>query len=151
MTSNKIQELVYSRLGNKTRSGNIVIKPVFQEVGQQYANEIGGIFSLRMTRDPMHFGNPYSSDKKAVSTGCIQTKSVKESVLEYIAWVLGNRPDVDPARQDWIFKQLCDGSLKQKPIVYYRELKEPSHATALDFLINKFNMNLYIEVLRNGK
>lgn len=151
MPTHTIQELVYSHLGNKTRSGNIVIKPVFQEVGKAYADEIGGIFSLRMTRVPMHFGNPYSSDKTAVSNGCIQTQSVKESVLEYIAWVLGHRPDVEPERQAWIFNQLCDGSLKQKPIVYYKELKEPSHATALDFMINKFNMTRYIEVLRNGK
>ena len=29
--------------------------------------------------------------------------------------------------------------MKGKPILYYKELGEPSHATALDYLINKYN------------
>ena len=31
--------------------------------------------------------------------------------------------------------------LKGKPILYYKELGEPSHATALDYLINKYDWN----------
>jgi len=41
----------------------------------------------------------------------------------------------------WIRKQLESGKLKGKPILYYKELGEPSHATALDYLINKYDWN----------
>ncbi len=36
-------------------------------------------------------------------------------------------------------EQLQSGELKGKTIFYYKELGEPSHATALDYLINKYN------------
>ena len=42
-------------------------------------------------------------------------------------------------RKKWIRKQIESGELKGKPILYYKELGEPSHATALDYLINKYN------------
>jgi hypothetical protein len=44
-------------------------------------------------------------------------------------------------RKKWILAQLKSGNLKGKPIVYYKELGEPSHATALDYLINKYDWN----------
>ena len=44
-------------------------------------------------------------------------------------------------RANWIREQLKSGQLKGKPILYYKELGEPSHATALDYLINKYNWN----------
>lgn len=45
------------------------------------------------------------------------------------------------SRVQWIREQLQLGALRNKPILYYKELKEPSHATALDYLINKYNWN----------
>ena len=42
-------------------------------------------------------------------------------------------------KREWILEQLKSGELKNKPILYYKELGEPSHATALDYLINKYN------------
>jgi hypothetical protein len=42
-------------------------------------------------------------------------------------------------RKKWIIEQLKSGKLKGKPIFYYKDLGEPSHATALDYLINKYN------------
>lgn len=45
------------------------------------------------------------------------------------------------SRAQWIREQLKSGKLKDKPIVYYKELGEPSHATALDYLINKYDWN----------
>ena len=47
-----------------------------------------------------------------------------------------NNQQIQPERRDWIRKQLKSGELKDKPIFYYKELGEPSHATALDYLIN---------------
>lgn len=42
-------------------------------------------------------------------------------------------------RAEWIREQLKSGKLKGKPILYYKELFQPSHATALDYLINEYD------------
>lgn len=126
-------EEIYNMLGNKTQSANVVIEPVYQQAGVQYAKSIGGLFSLRLNNSDKHFGNPFSSDENLVKKdNLIQTKSIKESVERYIDWVINSKED----RAKWIREQLYSGKLKNKPIVYYKDLKEPSHATALDFLIN---------------
>ncbi len=41
------------------------------------------------------------------------------------------------SRLSWIRSVLRSGVLKGKPIVYHKELNQPSHANALDYLINK--------------
>jgi hypothetical protein len=56
---------------------------------------------------------------------------------KYIDWVLNSKD----ARAKWIREQLKSGNLKGKQILYYTELNEPSHATALDYLINKYDWN----------
>lgn len=45
------------------------------------------------------------------------------------------------SRAEWIREELKSGEHKGKPILYYKELGEPSHATALDYLINKHDWN----------
>jgi len=50
--------------------------------------------------------------------------------------------EVQPARRQWIRNQLKSGELKNKDILYYTELNEPSHATALDYLINKYDWDI---------
>ncbi len=42
-------------LSNKTKQGNIVIKSVYQREGVEYANSIGGIFSMRLNYTNKHF------------------------------------------------------------------------------------------------
>jgi hypothetical protein len=127
--------LIYSQLPIKTQSGNIVIKSVYQKAGVEYAKSIDGVFSLRVDGKNKHFGNPFSSDKKLVEKdGLIKTNSTKESVERYIDWVLNSQEE----RAQWIREVLKSGVLKNKPIVYYKELGEPSHANALDYLINKY-------------
>lgn len=49
--------------------------------------------------------------------------------------------------KDVIFKEI---SLKNKQILYYKDLGEPSHATALDFLINKYDWDQKEETEENG-
>ena len=46
--------------------------------------------------------------------------------------------ELNPKRREWIREQLKSGELKNKPVLYYKELGEPSHATALDYIINKY-------------
>ena len=130
---------IYSQLPTKTQSGNVVIKPIYQKAGVDYAKSIDGVFSLRVNELNKHFGNPFSSDKKLVEKDrLIQTNSTKESVERYIDWVLNSQEE----RAQWIREVLKSGVLKNKPIVYYKELGEPSHANALDYLINKYEFKV---------
>jgi len=145
---------IYSQLGNKTATDNVVLKSVYQKAGVAYAKSIDGVFSMRVNNSNTHFGNPFSSVPTEIAKGLIATKSTKESVKAYISWIFDNG-DVNNAfaekylnnldgtiynklneRKEWIQEQLKSGVLKDKAIVYYKELGEPSHATALDYLIN---------------
>lgn len=126
---------IYSFLGNRTKSENVIIHPVYQKSGVAYAKSIGGVFSMRISSLKNHFGNPFSSVKSEINKGLIETKSIRESVEKYIEWVLFSNNE----RAIWIRDVLKSGILKNKPIIYYKELGEPSHATALDYLINKYN------------
>jgi len=123
---------IYAQLGDKTVSRNVILKSVYQQAGINFAKSIGGIFSLRVNNSNKHFGNPFSSVPSEIAKGLIATKSTKESVEKYIGWVLFSNEE----RAKWIREQIKSGNLKNKPIIYYKELGEPSHATALDYLIN---------------
>lgn len=111
---------IYEKLPNKSITGNVTL------------DKSGAIYSLR-SNNKYHFGNPFSSTVK--NKGLIETKSVKESVIRYIDWVINSNDD----RANWIRQQIQIGKIKNKPIYYYKELYEASHATALDYLINKYN------------
>ena len=131
-------EDIYSKLGDSTVSKNVTLKNVFQKAGQTYAKENNAIFSLRVSGTDLHFGNPFSSIPAEISKGSIKTESTKESVLKYIEWILLEDTDIKPLQHAYIKKELASGRLKNKSIIYYKELKEPSHATALDYLINQY-------------
>ena len=148
ITSLKPNE-IYSQLGNKTKSENVVIKSWEELKDVTKAILPQGIVSTRIKRSNNHFGNPFTSDTRLQYL--IQTSSTKEAVEKYINWVLtgetgesvftGIQPEELDNQREWILEQLQSGELKGKPILYYKELKEPSHATALDYLINKYNWN----------
>lgn len=132
---------IYNKLGNKTKNNNIVINSVYQQTGVQYAESIGGVFSLRLKNTNNHFGNPFSSVESEIQEGLIKTNSTKESVERYIEWILSDDTIIKPEQHKFIREQLKSGTLKGKNIIYYKELGEPSHATALDYLINKYDWN----------
>lgn len=126
---------IYRKLGTKTKTDNIIIESVYGQNGVKRAREINGVFSLR-TDGRYHFGNPFSSDKRLVKRdGLVQSNSTKESVERYIDWVINSSDE----RAVWIRDTLKSGKLKGKPIIYYKELGEPSHANALDYLINQYD------------
>ena len=131
---------IYSKLGNKTASGNVVItkwgdlKDVTEPFLRAYGI-ISHVVSTRVKNSNEHFGNPFSHDPAGKAQGLIKTETVKEAVEKYIDWVLNSMD----SRAIWIREQLQSGALQGKPILYYTELGEPSHATALDYLINKYN------------
>lgn len=126
---------IYRKLGTKTKTDNIIIESVYGQNGVKRAREINGVFSLR-TDGKYHFGNPFSSDKHLVERdGLTLTNSTKESVERYIEWVINSSDE----RAVWIREILKSGKLKGKSIIYYKELGEPSHANALDYLINQYD------------
>jgi len=137
---------IYSQLGNKTQSKNVVIKSwnELKDATKPITQE--GIVSTRIKMSGYHFGNPFTPDTRLQNL--IQVKSTKEAVKRYINWVItgetneyiftGIQPEELDNQREWILEQLKSGELKNKPILYYKELGEPSHATALDYLINKY-------------
>lgn len=83
------------------------------------AEKIGGIDMLRHPdANGMHFGNPFSHNKKL--TGVILTNTVKEAVEAFEKWL--RKEDylhVQTERRDWILSKLESGELIGKPLVYY--------------------------------
>ena len=181
--SNNPAEQIYSQLGDKTQSENVVIKHWNELKDTTKAiTDNGNVISTRIKNTNEHFGNPFSHDPVGKAQGLIKTETVKEAVEKYIEWLTTDKYDFDHPlktmedtefnsfhqqimkmsgstnkntqeqfslnllldllnRKKWIRKQIESGELKGKPILYYKELGEPSHATALDYLINKYDWN----------
>jgi hypothetical protein len=60
------------------------------------------------------------------------------AVKEFIAWMIGEKhTDKLQAYRQAIINKIPE--LKGKTILYYKDLGRPSHATALDYLINTYN------------
>jgi len=139
-------EEIYTQLGNKTKSENVVIKPWGELKDATRPITPEGIVSTRIKTTDYNFGNIFSHQ---FSGNLIKTKTVKEAVERYINWVItgetgeyvftGIQPEEIEEKRNWLLEQLKSGELKGKPILYYKELGEPSHATALDYLINKYD------------
>lgn len=129
---------IYRKLGNQTKSENVIIVSVFQQEGLKYANSINGVFSLRLNNTHEHYGNPFSNVKKEILKGLIPTKTTRESVERYIEWLLSKETNINTKQHKFILDNIKSGVLKNRPIIYYKELGEPSHATALDYIINKY-------------
>lgn len=126
---------VYAKLGNVTQSENVVIRSWGELKDATQAITDDGVVSTRIQNTDQHFGNIYSHEFS--SSNIIKTNTIREAVEKYVDWVVNS----NDKRAQWIREQLKSGKLKGKPIYYYKELGEPSHATALDFLINKYNWN----------
>jgi len=144
-TPGKVTEDVYSQLGNKTESPNLVISNIKTKDGKydraaniKEAQDNNRVYSME-TNSNLSFSNPWAHFKRGDT---IKTATTKEAVQNYIDWLTTDKfKDIKPERREWILNQLKSGSLKGKAIQYYTELNEPSHATALDYLINSYDWN----------
>lgn len=127
---------IYNQLPRKTKSNNVIIKPIYGVDGLRYSKSINGVFTLRLFHTKTNFGNPYSSELHVLDKNkdMIRANSTTESVCKYSTWVLYSSDE----RAQWIRSVLKSGVLKGKPLVYYKELGQPSHANALDYLINVY-------------
>ena len=126
---------IYNFLGTKTVNpgSRVKIVPVYGRQGVQRAKELGGIFSLRVSDMRTHLGNPYSSDARLVQKDSLSpVETARDAVIAYICWVLFSHSQRATTIRSWLHA----GILKDKPIIYYKELGEPSHATALEWLID---------------
>ena len=139
---------IYRLLGSKTKFGRVKLVP-WKELKDPvfYIKDGNSLVSTRIPNSPVHFGNPFSSDPRVLSKypKLIKTSSTKESVERYIDWILkgaiAGGKEVEPERRAFILESLKSGNLKNIPILYYTELGEPSHANALDYLINQYDWN----------
>lgn len=135
-TSAKDIEGYYNKLGDKTKSEHVSIAPwsKLKDLTAPFTNK-GNIVTTRLKGETKeNFGNTFTSDKKISdrNEGLELVESTKEAVKSYIKSILISN---DP-HYTWIREQIQSGKLKGKRIIYYTELNQPSHATALDWLIN---------------
>lgn len=133
-------EEIYDSLVKKDNPSHIVISNIRvndkynREANLKHAKENGYVYSMEMDNDMHSFSNPWAS---FVRKGTIKTPDTKTSVLNYIKWLTTDEfKDVKPERRKWILEQIKSGRLKGKSLQYYADLGEPSHADALDYLIN---------------
>lgn len=130
---------IYALLGPKTVNplgSNIILRQWYGLKGMNQAKAIGAVFTLRVPEARYHLGNPFSSNKKeAQKSGLCLTATVSDSVICYICWIIYAQNERAQKIREW----LSQGVLKGKQIVYYKELMQPSHATALEWLIYNWN------------
>jgi len=130
---------IYKNLGSKTQSPRVVITDWknLKNFSSPFDNN-GNIISTRLNGNPIEsFGNTFTPDQRLMRPGMTKVNSTREAVEKYINAVITSN---DPHYR-WIREQCQSGNLKGKTIFYYSELNEPSHATALDYLINDFDWN----------
>lgn len=106
---------------------------------------ITGVVSTIIKQNPQQsFGNTYSSQDNAVLNAKYpmnQTITTQQSVIKYIQSVINPESSNWPEHYRWIQEQIKSGNLKNLPIFHYADLGEPSHADALDYLINHYNFD----------
>jgi len=149
-----LESNIYTQLGNKTQSTNVKIEPWnnLKNMTEPYTyyedtkgvKHIVHIIATRIKNSNEHFGNPFTHDEKISSQNksLIKVSSVREAVEKYINWIISSQD----SRAMWIRNEIKSGKLQGLPILYYAELNEPSHATALDYLINKYDWSSNINI-----
>lgn len=128
-----VQKGYYEKLGNKTTSnfsgvpgaGVQIVSNPNEYLDAQRAGE--AVVAYKGASLPQSFENPFHVNTNATT---------KENVENFIQFVING----SSSQAKWIKEQILSGKFKGKPIYYgnTRAAKEgvPSHATALDWLIN---------------
>jgi len=147
-SSTLIQRSIYDNLGNKTQSENVILPKdlglIYKSNPNNFWTEIEpefrkkypkGLVAFRGKNSDFNIGNPFDW----------QDFGVGQATKMFIDWIVtGNNYDVpkatDELRKDYIEK--IKRSRKEK-ILYYAETGSPTHSTALDYLINKYNWTVF--------
>ena len=86
-------------------------------------------------------GNPFDWQ---IETGSSQEKGIK-STKKFIHWMITGdnmgEPNATSEYRQAIIDDIKSGKLKNRHIIYYQEKGYATHATALDYLINKYDWN----------
>ena len=164
-------ETIYSKLGNKTQSKMVEIpgkgdladvtydaKTFWSEVVPEARDQFGDQLIIayrgkrtntfaqnykgRLKGDPaVTIGNPFDWQDE---TGTRDEQGIK-STKKFIHWMItGDNMGVAEATPEYrqaIIDDIKNGKLKGRPIIYYEEKGYATHATALDYLINKYDWN----------
>lgn len=157
-----LYESVLKRKTNNVMIINGINKTNFKSFMDEVEKSKGTrpIYSMRLDSEA-HFGNPFSpSDELVKKDDLIKTSNTKNAVSAYMRWLTSPNPMEDTVlhsliktkkdieklqkfeqRRKWILENIKSSKLSGRPILYYKDLGEPSHADALDFLINEYNWN----------
>ena len=174
--NNNQVNIIYSQLGNKTQSENIEIpsigrlsnvnynaKTFWSEVVPEAKAEFGDqiIIAYRgnktktftenfksngIVKRPVTIGNPFDWQNE---TGTRNEQGIK-STKRFIHWMItgdnmGNT-NATPEYRQIIIDNIKSGELKGRPIIYSQEKGYATHATALDYLINKYDWNNFNKI-----
>lgn len=102
---------------------DLKIKPVFSDAG---------VKTIRDFKTTEHFGNPFLSTRNFKDKGVGTDEEVAKMFSD---WLKGfSNKDVEPKRREWIIKQILDGNLDNKPLLYYTNTPV-NHAKELEKLI----------------
>ena len=156
-----VAEQIYSQLN--PNSENVVITAFGKDIDREsIIKKEGGtdvLYDWRAVNKNKHFGNPFTSVQSIFDkhpNDLIKTNSTKESVEKYIDWIINDDfytednngrfyNNIQIERRNWIREQLKLGKLKGVKLHYAntaaKKSNEPSHANALDYLINKYDWN----------
>ena len=84
-----------------------------------------GINTLRQrgVKKETHFGNPFRITQPWVDTPEVREK-YEVVVNKYKRWLRGDEvfKDIEPARREWILKQIDDGNLDGQNLIYYKKI-----------------------------
>lgn len=166
VTAVETARTIYSKLGNKTQSENVEIagmgnlsdvpydsktfwSDVVPEAKAQFGDQI--IVAYRGNRKKsfldnykdsgtgVTIGNPFDWQ---VETGTRDEKGIK-STKRFIHWMItGDNMGVKEATEEYrqaIINDIKNGKLKNRPVIYYQEKGYATHATAIDYLVNKYD------------
>ena len=119
--------------------GSIIAYPTRGTAGKMTEKDL--ITGLKLDNS---IGNPWNTRGFSIYT----SSSIKDSVENFIAWMLGEKhtDKLQDYRKEILSKI---GTLKKKPILYYVNIAQPSHASALDYLINKHDWAKEIKPVEN--
>ena len=127
---------IYDKLGDKTESGNVrIVKNIF---ANKENKDIITAFRVDKKIGLLESFNKYTAIGNPINWQKFTPRFENDNATKaFIDWLLGN--DYKELEQEYR-KTLLENieELKGKTIEYYKELGAPSHATALDYLINKY-------------
>ena len=167
-------EKIYSQLGNKTQSKNVIlpkdVDPEADNIGMKYTTSIDfwrkivpEAVALYSKSNPLivafrgnskktflenynsgsyTIGNPFNFMNES---GNRKEQGIK-ATKKFIEWMITgdnqNNNDATEGYRQAIIKDIKSGKIKGSSILYYEEKGYATHATALDYLINKYDWDV---------